>query len=147
MLQANKLSLIAGDANKASTNSNGCLTYRVPVRKADLLHMHGTDVSHDICLTALLAVASIQDLKLGPWILQPSHSLLHAHIGLSIAKMPVPLAAQVLAEGLDSIPFIWPVLKSLPWIAVLVFLKLYFSGTSNASERNMHGKVVLVTVS
>lgn len=63
-----------------------------------------------------------------------------------IAIMPVYIASQALFDGLDSIPFVWPILKTLPWLAGLYILKLIFSGASNTSERNMHGKVVMVTV-
>lgn len=60
--------------------------------------------------------------------------------------MPVPLIRNVLAEGLDSVPY-WPlVLKLVAGCIVLYYAKVYFQGASNLSERNMHGKVVLVTV-
>jgi len=60
--------------------------------------------------------------------------------------MPVPLLANVYFDGIDSIPGAWTVLKILPWLALLYVLKWYFSGSSNRSERNMHGKVVMITV-
>ena len=60
--------------------------------------------------------------------------------------MPIPIARKVLGDGFDSVPFIWPVLKTLPYLAVLYLAKLYFNGTANTSERKLHGKVVLVTV-
>lgn len=59
--------------------------------------------------------------------------------------MPVPVISQVIAEGLDSIPYLLPVVKILPWLALLYVVKRYFAGAANTSERNMHGKVVLVT--
>lgn len=59
--------------------------------------------------------------------------------------MPVPLISQVFAEGFDSIPYLRPILKAVPWLALLYVLKRYFGGAANTSERNMHGKVVLVT--
>ncbi|KAI6799726.1 oxidoreductase-like protein [Hortaea werneckii] len=59
--------------------------------------------------------------------------------------MPVYMAVSGLLDGLDSIPFIWPLLKTLPVLAFLYLLKTFFSGASNTSERNMHGKVVMVT--
>ena len=61
--------------------------------------------------------------------------------------MPVPVITQLLAEGLDSLPYFYPVLKTLPWLVGLYLVKTYFEGARNGSERNMHGKVVLVTVS
>ena len=59
--------------------------------------------------------------------------------------MPVPIISQVFAEGLGSIPFLLPIAKAAPWLALIYLLKWYFSGASNGSERNMHGKVVMVT--
>ena len=60
--------------------------------------------------------------------------------------MPVYIAVQAVSDGLDSIPFIWPVLKTIPWLLLLYVVKRFFSGAMNTSERNMHGKVVMVTV-
>lgn len=60
--------------------------------------------------------------------------------------MPVYIAVQALSDGIDSIPYIWPILKTVPWLGALYLIKLFFSGASNGSERNMHAKVVLVTV-
>ncbi|KJX97841.1 short chain dehydrogenase/reductase family Oxidoreductase like protein [Zymoseptoria brevis] len=59
--------------------------------------------------------------------------------------MPVYIALQAIFEGIGSIPYIWPILKTVPWIALLWVLKTFFSGATNLSERNMHGKVILVT--
>jgi hypothetical protein len=61
--------------------------------------------------------------------------------------MPVNILASAFAEGLDSIPFGWTVVKVAPFLAVLYLLKWFFNGATNGSERNMHSKVVLVTVS
>lgn len=60
--------------------------------------------------------------------------------------MPVPVIASLFADGLDVIPGARLVVTALPWLAVLYVLKWYFSGTSNTSERTMHGKVVMITV-
>lgn len=61
--------------------------------------------------------------------------------------MPVPAIAGVLADGLDAVPGANMVLRILPWLAAAYVLKWYFSGSTNTSERNMHGKVVMITVS
>jgi hypothetical protein len=61
--------------------------------------------------------------------------------------MPVNILAQAFSEGLDSIPFGWTVVKVAPFFAVLYLLKWFFNGATNGSERNMHSKVVMVTVS
>ena len=60
--------------------------------------------------------------------------------------MPIPLLADALFEGISSIPFAIPILKALPWLILIVVLKLYFGGASNTSERLMHSKVVMITV-
>lgn len=61
--------------------------------------------------------------------------------------MPVNILAQVFAEGLDSVPYGWAVVKVAPVFIVLYLLKWFFNGAVNGSERNMHSKVVMVTVS
>lgn len=60
--------------------------------------------------------------------------------------MPLHIGSQAYYYGFDSVPFLWPAIKALPWLGALYLLKVYFSGASNTSERNMHGKVVMVTV-
>jgi|TARA_R110002003_G_scaffold184_3_gene14396 small-conductance mechanosensitive channel len=60
--------------------------------------------------------------------------------------MPVNILAQAFSEGLDSIPLGWTVVKLSPIFALLYLLKWYFNGAVNQSERNMHSKVVMVTV-
>lgn len=61
--------------------------------------------------------------------------------------MPINILASVLNEGLDSVPFGWTIVKVAPVLALLYLLRWYFNGAVNASERNMHSKVVMVTVS
>lgn len=61
--------------------------------------------------------------------------------------MPVNILAQVFAEGLGSIPYGWEIAKATSVFAVLYLLKWYFNGAVNGSERNMHSKVIMVTVS
>ena len=60
--------------------------------------------------------------------------------------MPVNILAQIFSEGLSSVPLGWTVVKTAPYLAVLYLLKWYFNGATNGSERNMHSKVVMVTV-
>lgn len=60
--------------------------------------------------------------------------------------MPIHILGGAVKEGVDTIPFLWPILKTIPWLFLLYALKFFFSGISNKSERNMHSKVVLVTV-
>ncbi|KAF2145590.1 uncharacterized protein K452DRAFT_221085 [Aplosporella prunicola CBS 121167] len=59
--------------------------------------------------------------------------------------MPVYIAVQALFDGVSSIPYAWPVIKAVPWLALLYFLKIYFGGATNTSERKMHSKVVMIT--
>jgi chromate transport protein ChrA len=61
--------------------------------------------------------------------------------------MVVPLVAKGLLDGISDLPYVYTILKTLPWIAIIVLLKFYFGGAKNRSERLMHGKVVMVTVS
>ena len=60
--------------------------------------------------------------------------------------MPIGILHQGITEGLDSIPYGQPILKIVSVIAVLYLFKWYFNGAVNTSERNMHSKVVMVTV-
>ncbi|KAF4629952.1 hypothetical protein G7Y89_g8189 [Cudoniella acicularis] len=59
--------------------------------------------------------------------------------------MPLPFIADVIWKGVPGIPSVWTLLKGVLAVAVLGLLKWYFMGTSNASERKMHGKVVIMT--
>lgn len=65
----------------------------------------------------------------------------------SAKKMPVNILAQALDQGIDSIPYGWTILKAAVVVAVVYALKRYFNGVGNSSERKMHSKVVMVTVS
>ena len=62
-------------------------------------------------------------------------------------EMPIPLFADVVFKGVDAVPFGLPILKALPWVVLTWVLKWYFGGASNTSERLMHSKVVMITVS
>ncbi|EMD91568.1 hypothetical protein COCC4DRAFT_37369 [Bipolaris maydis ATCC 48331] len=59
--------------------------------------------------------------------------------------MPVNIIAQAFAEGIDSIPYGWTIIKAVVVFVVIYVLKWYFNGANNGSERNMHSKVVMVT--
>jgi hypothetical protein len=61
--------------------------------------------------------------------------------------MPIPIIAEALRQGSESLKYVVPILKVVPWIALVVVLKYYFGGARNRSERAMHGKVVMLTVS
>ena len=60
--------------------------------------------------------------------------------------MPVYIAQKAFYDGIASVPFALPILKTLPWILGLYLLKWFFGGARNHSERNMHSKVVMITV-
>ncbi|KAL1653436.1 hypothetical protein SLS61_003945 [Didymella pomorum] len=59
--------------------------------------------------------------------------------------MPIGILHQGFTEGLDSIPYGWPIVKVASVMGVLYLLKWFFNGAVNTSERNMHSKVVMVT--
>ncbi|KAI9713403.1 MAG: hypothetical protein M1820_000785 [Bogoriella megaspora] len=59
--------------------------------------------------------------------------------------MPVYIATKAFYDGIGSIPYAVPILKTLPWIIAVWVLKLFFGGARNASERNMHSKVIMMT--
>lgn len=60
--------------------------------------------------------------------------------------MPISFAKKALLDGFDTVPFSTLLIKLVPVALVLYVLKYYFSGSVNGSERNMHGKVVIITV-
>lgn len=61
--------------------------------------------------------------------------------------MPLGILNEGLSHGLSAIPYSKTVLKTAPWLAALYLLKAYFGGAKNRSERLMHSKVVMITVS
>lgn len=61
--------------------------------------------------------------------------------------MPVYIFTKGFNEGLDAIPFGWSAVKIIPAVVLIYLLKVFFNGASTKSERNMHSKVVMVTVS
>lgn len=59
--------------------------------------------------------------------------------------MPVDILGSIIFEGTDSVPG-WNYIKQYgPVVAVLGGIKYYFGGSSNTWERDLHGKVFLVT--
>lgn len=65
----------------------------------------------------------------------------------SLKKMPIPLLAESFWKGLSSIPYGYTIVKAVSWLLVISGLKYFFGGSRNVSERVMHSKVVMVTVS
>jgi len=61
--------------------------------------------------------------------------------------MPIPLVAEAFQEGLNKIPYAYTIIKTLPWFGGIYGLKSYFAGAVNKGERNMHSKIVMMTVS
>lgn len=60
--------------------------------------------------------------------------------------MPIEIASKAFFDGLESIPIVWRGIKITGWLILIWLLKTYFGGARNTSERNMHSKVVLMTV-
>ncbi|KAE9371558.1 NAD(P)-binding protein [Stipitochalara longipes BDJ] len=59
--------------------------------------------------------------------------------------MPLPFLGEVLWHGVPSIPSGWTILKVVLAIAVVGFIKWASIGASNTSERQMHGKIIMIT--
>jgi NAD(P)-dependent dehydrogenase (short-subunit alcohol dehydrogenase family) len=59
-------------------------------------------------------------------------------------EMPIPLLSIVFYDGV-SIPYASTLIKSAITLVAIYFLKRYFSGARNSSERVLHGKVVILT--
>lgn len=62
------------------------------------------------------------------------------------AIMALYILQQAFEGGAASVPYLKPLFKVLPWLLLLWLIKWFFAGVMNKSERNMHSKVVLVTV-
>lgn len=60
--------------------------------------------------------------------------------------MVVPLLAEGFERGLSGIPYLTTIVKVALAIGLIYVLKNYFGGTQCRSERDMHGKVIMVTV-
>ena len=60
-------------------------------------------------------------------------------------SMAVYIIKTALIDGVGSVPYLWELIKIIPIFLLLWLLKQFFSGASNTSERNMHGKVIVVT--
>lgn len=62
-----------------------------------------------------------------------------------LTNMPLNLLNTVYKEGTGSIPYWAQIRQYGPYVATLLAVKRYFSGSSNTWERKMHGRVVMVT--
>jgi len=61
--------------------------------------------------------------------------------------MVVPLLAEGLGRGITNIPHLASIIKAVAFVGLISILKTYFGGAICKSERDMHGKVVMITVS
>lgn len=61
--------------------------------------------------------------------------------------MAIHILNQGVNQGISSIPYAVTLLKLLALSGVVFVLKRFFGGARNTSERNMHSKVVMMTVS
>lgn len=61
--------------------------------------------------------------------------------------MPVPTIFYLLEHGFPQVIHdnVWPIFYAVVTTTFLVLLKLYTSGRTNPSERNLHGRVVMMT--
>ena len=60
--------------------------------------------------------------------------------------MPVPLLVETAWGDLSQIPYIYRILKATAWIAAILLLKHYFGGARCSLEKQLHGKIVMITV-
>jgi len=61
--------------------------------------------------------------------------------------MPVPLLSYMFDVGVAAIPYLFTIGKIFTAGFLLWLLKTYFGGARNTAARNMHSKVVIITVS
>lgn len=60
--------------------------------------------------------------------------------------MPIPFLIEAAFVGIPWLPSFWSIGKVLTLLAFIVVVKWYTRGAVNSSERNMHSKVVMITV-
>lgn len=61
--------------------------------------------------------------------------------------MPIPAINFIYNHGIGAVPYGWTVVKITAWILAVYFVKNYCGGAINRSERKMHSKVIMITVS
>ena len=59
--------------------------------------------------------------------------------------MPIPFIAQAAWKGVPGLPDGWTILKAVVALTLIGMLKWYSAGASNTSERQMNGKVIMIT--
>lgn len=59
--------------------------------------------------------------------------------------MPLNIIGSVIVDGVDTVPFLRPILQWSPYLALVGAIKYWSRGPSNGWERNLHGKVYIVT--
>ena len=59
--------------------------------------------------------------------------------------MPIPFIAEAAWKGVPGLPDGWTILKGTVALTIIGLLKWYSMGVSNASERQMNGKVIIIT--
>jgi small-conductance mechanosensitive channel len=60
--------------------------------------------------------------------------------------MIIPLIAEAIYNGISFDLDYWKIAKIIGLIAIVVLVKLYCRGATNLAERQLHSKVVIVTV-
>lgn len=60
--------------------------------------------------------------------------------------MPVPILAELVSNGLPGDIDYWNAVKLIAAVAVLIVVKLYCGGATNRSLRQMHSKIIMITV-
>ena len=60
--------------------------------------------------------------------------------------MPIPFLSHVVFGGIPGGYSYWSVLKVIAVFSALAVVKWYCNGATNSSERQMHSKVVIITV-
>ncbi|KAK8219217.1 hypothetical protein M8818_000949 [Zalaria obscura] len=78
--------------------------------------------------------------------LRTSRHLIYARARWEDWTMPLYAGIKAWNEGMNSVPWMGPVLKVVACFAVLWVVKRYFQGARTRAERNMHSKVVMITV-
>ena len=60
--------------------------------------------------------------------------------------MPIGFIEEIFVNGVPDVPYLKTGLQIVSWLLVVALLKRYFGGARSTSERNMHSKVIMMTV-
>lgn len=81
------------------------------------------------------------------WDVRDGDTFHVVNTSIAATKMPLPFLAEVISKGLPLGLKWWDVIQVVVGVGLIVLIKMYSGGRANRSERTMHSKVIMITVS